>query len=189
MAVKLTIPDLGDFQEVEVIEVLAAPGDVVAVEDPLITLETDKATMDVPAEQAGKIVSVDVSVGDRVSKGDPLVTIEAPDAGATADDAAADEMPGDEEPRDEKAAADTAAESADETRRQPRVGAAAAKPAGDATHSAQLVVIGAGPAGLMAAMTVSAICLVRFSWICSRRANMSTMRAILDSPITLPRGR
>jgi dihydrolipoamide dehydrogenase len=151
MAVKLTIPDLGDFQEVEVIEVLAAPGDVVAVEDPLITLETDKATMDVPAEQAGKIVSVDVSVGDRVSRGDPLVTIEAPDAGATADDAAADEMPGDEEPRDEKAAADTAAESADETRRQPRVGAAAAKPAGDATHSAQLVVIGAGPGGYTAA--------------------------------------
>ena len=61
MTVKLTIPDLGDFSDVEVIEVIAAPGDVVAVEDPLITLETDKATMDVPAEQAGTIVSVDVS--------------------------------------------------------------------------------------------------------------------------------
>ena len=83
MAVKLTIPDLGDFDEVEVIEVVAAPGDVVALEDPLVTLETDKATMDVPAEQAGTIVSVDVKVGDRVSTGDPLVTIEA----------AADEVP------------------------------------------------------------------------------------------------
>ena len=50
MAVKLTIPDLGDFADVEVIEIVASPGDVVAVEDPLITLETDKATMDVPAE-------------------------------------------------------------------------------------------------------------------------------------------
>ena len=83
MAVKLTIPDLGDFDEVEVIEVVASPGDVVALEDPLITLETDKATMDVPAEQAGTIVSIDVKVGDRVSTGDPLVTI----------DATADEVP------------------------------------------------------------------------------------------------
>ena len=66
MAVKLTIPDLGDFADVEVIEIVASPGDVVAVEDPLITLETDKATMDVPAEVAGTIVSIDVKVGDRV---------------------------------------------------------------------------------------------------------------------------
>ena len=66
MAVKLTIPDLGDFEAVEVIEVVAVPGDVVGLEDPLVTLETDKATMDLPAEQAGKILSVDVKVGDRV---------------------------------------------------------------------------------------------------------------------------
>ena len=127
MAVKLTIPDLGDFSDVEVIEVIAAPGDVVAVEDPLITLETDKATMDVPAEQAGTIVSVDVSVGDRVSKGDPLVTIDA--AGAAAEEPA-------EEPAEETAA--TAA-------------VAAPHPAGDADHRAELVVIGAGPGGYTAA--------------------------------------
>ncbi len=135
MAVRLTIPDLGDFQDVEVIEVLAAPGDVVAVEDPLITLETDKATMDVPAEQAGTIVSVDVSVGDRVSKGDPLVTIEA--AAGDEADAAADEA---------------VAEPTEETRRMssPEI-RAAARPTGDATHSAQLVVIGAGPGGYTAA--------------------------------------
>ena len=76
MTVRLTIPDLGDFNDVEVIEVLVAPGDTVAVEDPLITLETDKASMDVPAEQAGEVVSVDVSVGDQVSQGDAVVTIE-----------------------------------------------------------------------------------------------------------------
>ncbi len=131
MAVKLTIPDLGDFDEVEVIEVLAAPGDVVALEDPLITLETDKATMDVPAEQAGTIVSVDVKVGDRVSTGDPLVTIEA----------AADEVP---------------VENIEETRKMsaPEIVAAthpAEQPADAATHSAQLVVIGAGPGGYTAA--------------------------------------
>jgi dihydrolipoamide dehydrogenase len=150
MAIKLTIPDLGDFQEVEVIEVLAAPGDVVAVEDPLITLETDKATMDVPAEQAGKIVSIDVSVGDRVSKGDPLVTLEASDDGAETGDTAADEQAV-ENKVDETAPDEAPMEPADETRRQPRVESAAAQPAGDATHSAQLVVIGAGPGGYTAA--------------------------------------
>ncbi len=141
MAVRLTIPDLGDFSDVEVIEVIASPGDVVAVEDPLITLETDKATMDVPAEAAGTIVSIDVKVGDRVSKGDPLVTIEP-------------------------AADDVAEESIEETRKMaaPEIVAAMRPPgdaeqaapattaaAGDATHRAELVVIGAGPGGYTAA--------------------------------------
>ena len=136
MAVKLTIPDLGDFQDVEVIEVLAAPGDVVAVEDPLITLETDKATMDVPAEQAGTIVSVDVKVGDRVSMGDPLVTIEPADDAATT---AASE-PDEAAPAQE----DTRRMSANEIKH-------ATQPRGDANHSADLVVIGAGPGGYTAA--------------------------------------
>ena len=136
MAVKLTIPDLGDFQGVEVIEVLAAPGDVVAVEDPLITLETDKATMDVPAEQAGTIVSVDVKVGDRVSMGDPLVTIEPADDAATT---AASE-PDEAAPAQE----DTRRMSANEIKH-------ATQPRGDANHSADLVVIGAGPGGYTAA--------------------------------------
>ena len=136
MAVKLTIPDLGDFEDVEVIEVLASPGDVVEVEDPLITLETDKATMDVPAEQAGTIVSVDVKVGDRVSQGDPLVTLEA---------VAADEAGAAAEP----ASSDT---SYTDTRRMSVAeGKAATQFQGDADHSAQLVVIGAGPGGYTAA--------------------------------------
>ncbi len=127
MAVKLTIPDLGDFEDVEVIEVIASPGDVVAVEDSLITLETDKATMDVPAEVAGKVVSVEVSVGDRVSKGGPLVTIE---------------------PSEEV----VAEEPVEETRKMsaPEI-AAAVHPGGDATHTGELVVIGAGPGGYTAA--------------------------------------
>ncbi len=142
MAVRLTIPDLGDFSDVEVIEVIASPGDVVAVEDPLITLETDKATMDVPAETAGKIVSIDVKVGDRVSKGDPLVTIEPAADEAPADEASADEA-------DEDAAAE---ESVEETRRMTAPEIAAAKQSvGDATHKAELVVIGAGPGGYTAA--------------------------------------
>ena len=127
MAIQLTIPDLGDFDDVEVIEVLVAPGDTVAIEEALITLETDKASMDVPAEQAGKIISVDVSVGERVSQGDAIVTIE-PSAG---------EVP---------------VEKIEETQKMsaPEV-VAATKPTGDATHQAELVVIGAGPGGYTAA--------------------------------------
>lgn len=127
MAIQLTIPDLGDFDDVEVIEVLVAPGDTVAVEDALITLETDKASMDVPAEQAGQIVSVDVSVGDRVSQGDAIVTIEP-------------------------SAADVPVEKIEETQKMsaPEI-VAATKPTGEATHKAELVVIGAGPGGYTAA--------------------------------------
>jgi dihydrolipoamide dehydrogenase len=67
--VDIRIPDIGDFRDVPVIEVHVAAGDVVAPEDPLITLESDKATMDIPAPVAGTIASVQVAVGDRVSAG------------------------------------------------------------------------------------------------------------------------
>ncbi len=63
------MPDLGDFEDVEVIEVHIKAGDTVEVEDPLVTLETDKAAMDVPAVVAGTIESVVVKVGDKVSEG------------------------------------------------------------------------------------------------------------------------
>ena len=85
--IELKVPDLGDFADVEIIEVLVSPGDVVAVEDGLVTLETDKASMDVPASHAGRIVSVEVAVGDTVSTGDVVAIVEA-DA-ARPDDAAA----------------------------------------------------------------------------------------------------
>lgn len=73
----LVVPALGDFDDVEVIEVHISAGDTVAIEDPLVTLETDKAAMDVPAIAAGTIESVSVSVGDRVSEGSPLGVINA----------------------------------------------------------------------------------------------------------------
>ena len=75
--VEVAIPDLGDFSNVDVIEVLVAPGDEVAIEESLITLETDKASMDIPATVAGKITAVTVSVGDKVNTGDVIVTIES----------------------------------------------------------------------------------------------------------------
>jgi pyruvate dehydrogenase E2 component (dihydrolipoamide acetyltransferase) len=75
----LAVPDLGDFDGVEVIEVHIAPGDKVEIEDSLVTLETDKAAMDVPAVVAGTIESVLVKVGDVVSEGDSLAVIDAAD--------------------------------------------------------------------------------------------------------------
>ncbi len=129
--VQLQVPDLGEFEDVEVIEVLVALGDVVAVEDPLLTIETDKASMDIPATSAGKIVSVDVSVGDKVSSGSVVATIEA------------DEI-----------TLDLPIESTEQTRRMSssEISVATGVPAtGDATHSAQLVIIGSGPGGYTAA--------------------------------------
>ncbi|MGI9184156.1 MAG: dihydrolipoyllysine-residue acetyltransferase [Solirubrobacteraceae bacterium] len=71
------VPDIGDFDDVPIIEILVSPGDTVAVEDPLVTLESDKATMDVPAPVAGVVKTVSVKIGDRVSQGAPLMTIES----------------------------------------------------------------------------------------------------------------
>ncbi|HNP36141.1 MAG TPA: dihydrolipoyllysine-residue acetyltransferase [Woeseiaceae bacterium] len=72
----LVVPELGDFEDVEIIEVHIAPGDSIAVEDSLITLETDKAALDVPAVAAGTIRKVLVKVGERVSSGSPIALIE-----------------------------------------------------------------------------------------------------------------
>jgi dihydrolipoamide dehydrogenase len=134
--IELKVPDLGDFADVEVIEVLVSPGDEVAVEDGLITLETDKASMDVPASHAGTIVSVDVKVGDTVSMGDLVATIEA--TGET------------EETEAEEPGEDWSVRTQRMTPEEIQTATGAA-PKGDATHSAQLVVIGSGPGGYTAA--------------------------------------
>jgi len=78
--ITLIVPDIGDFDDVEIIEVLVSEGDSVAVEDSLVTLETDKATMDIPASDAGTITSMLVKVGDRVNKGDAIAKIAASDS-------------------------------------------------------------------------------------------------------------
>jgi pyruvate dehydrogenase E2 component (dihydrolipoamide acetyltransferase) len=73
----LVVPDLGDFAEVEIIEVQISNGDRINTDDPLVTIETDKAAMDVPAIVGGRIESVLVQVGDKVSEGSSLAIIEA----------------------------------------------------------------------------------------------------------------
>jgi pyruvate dehydrogenase E2 component (dihydrolipoyllysine-residue acetyltransferase) len=92
--IAVEVPDIGDFDEVPVIEIHVSPGDTVAADDPLLTLESDKATMDIPAPFAGEVAAVEVAVGDRVSQGTRLLTI-APGADGVA--AAPDE----EAPRDD----------------------------------------------------------------------------------------
>jgi dihydrolipoamide dehydrogenase len=135
--VKLTVPDLGEFADVEVIEILVKPGDDVAVEDGLVTLETDKASIDVPASQAGKVISVDVKVGDTVSTGDAVVTVEVVDHEATL-------VMTDDEIKaitSEAVPAASATASTSESASTSEV----------ASHSAHVVVIGSGPGGYTAA--------------------------------------
>jgi pyruvate dehydrogenase E2 component (dihydrolipoamide acetyltransferase) len=78
---EIRLPDIGDFTGVPVIEVHVAPGDEVAVDDPIVTLESDKATMDIPAPQAGTVRELRVGVGDEVSEGDVLLLLDAAGAG------------------------------------------------------------------------------------------------------------
>ncbi len=78
---EVKVPDLGDFADVPVIEVLVAAGDTVSPEDPLIVLESEKATMEVPSPAAGTIAEIAVKVGDEVSQGDLILTLEGGEGG------------------------------------------------------------------------------------------------------------
>ncbi|MGF1546301.1 MAG: dihydrolipoyllysine-residue acetyltransferase [Thiotrichales bacterium] len=73
---EILVPDIGNFGEVEIIEVLVRPGDRIAAEDSLITLESDKASMEIPSSDAGVVAALKVKVGDRVSQGSPILTLE-----------------------------------------------------------------------------------------------------------------
>jgi pyruvate dehydrogenase E2 component (dihydrolipoamide acetyltransferase) len=140
VATQLAVPDIGDFDDVPVIEVHVAAGDVVAVDDPLVTLESDKATMDVPSTAAGEIRELFVKEGDRVSEGTPLVAVE--ESGAA--EAEPPTMIGQQEPT--PAAAAPAAPV-------PEVAAPAVRPAGapaapaaaEAAPSSDFVGVHAGP--------------------------------------------
>ena len=73
-AIEVKVPDIGDYKNIPVIEVLVKPGDSVNPEDPLVTLESDKATMDVPSPAAGTVKEIRLKVGDKVSAGMLLLT-------------------------------------------------------------------------------------------------------------------
>jgi dihydrolipoamide dehydrogenase len=124
----LLLPDIGDFKDVEVIELLVAAGDSVNAEDSLLMLESDKATMDIPSPYSGTIKKMSVAVGDKISQGSLLGIIEVA-AAATQAPAA--------EPAPAKAAAASATKPA--------------APSGSADIETEVVVLGAGPGGYTAA--------------------------------------
>jgi dihydrolipoamide dehydrogenase len=134
---EVRVPDIGDFQDVPIIEIHVSPGDEVAAEDPLVTLESDKATMDVPAPEAGTVKQLSVKIGDRVSEGSVLLTLEgATDGAAPIGDGAA--------PAEEAASTEARVERE----------AAPPPPSSDGAggdHDFQVVVIGSGPGGYTAA--------------------------------------
>ncbi|MEX0709324.1 MAG: dihydrolipoyllysine-residue acetyltransferase [Woeseia sp.] len=107
----ITVPDLGDFSDVEVIEVLVGAGDTVARENGLITLETDKATMDIPSPEDGVIDEITVKTGDRVSSGDTIGRMRAGESGDS-DDGAGDKEDDEAGERSEK---DSVADEAGDT--------------------------------------------------------------------------
>ncbi|MEO5845377.1 MAG: biotin/lipoyl-containing protein, partial [Caldimonas sp.] len=87
MTVDVRVPDIGDFSDVAVIEVLVKPGDTVAVEQSLVTIESDKASMEIPSSHAGVVKEMQVVVGDKVNEGTLILRLEA-GASATAAPAA-----------------------------------------------------------------------------------------------------
>jgi pyruvate dehydrogenase E2 component (dihydrolipoamide acetyltransferase) len=92
-ATTVAVPDIGDFKEVEVIEILVKPGDAVVKEQSLITLESDKATMEIPAPSAGVVKELRIKVGDKVSKGSPILVLSGASGSAPAPAAAAGPAP------------------------------------------------------------------------------------------------
>ena len=77
---EVKVPDIGDFKNVEVIEVLVKPGDRIAKEQSLITLESDKATMEIPSPAAGVVKELRIKTGDKVSQGSPILLLDAADS-------------------------------------------------------------------------------------------------------------
>jgi len=143
---EVLVPDIGNFDSVDVIEVLVKAGDVIAKEDPLITLESDKASMDIPSSHAGTVKEVKVKVGDKVSQGSLILLLEAT-AGAKAEPVASDAKP-------EQGGKEQAAQAVQEVRQAARNAAntvMASQTMQQADLHAEVVVLGSGPGGYTAA--------------------------------------
>jgi dihydrolipoamide dehydrogenase len=153
--VEVIVPDIGNFDSVDIIEVFVKPGDTIAKEDSLITVESDKASMDIPSSHAGVVKEVKVKVGDKVSKDSLILLLEA-EAGASAP-----------------------AEAIVETKTEAPKAAAApvaaamptpAAPQGDNDVTCEVVVLGSGPGGYTAAFRAAdlgkkvVLTLLNFRW-------------------------
>ncbi|MDX2220106.1 MAG: dihydrolipoyl dehydrogenase [Burkholderiales bacterium] len=140
--VEVKVPDIGDFKEVEIIEVYVKPGDTIKKEDSLIALESDKATMEVPSSHGGVVKELKVKVGDKVGEGTVVLLLDPAEAGAATANPAApaqSSLPlAPAQPAPQQAAA-------------PAVAPVAGKFAGSADVTCDVVVLGAGPGGYSAA--------------------------------------
>ncbi|MBS1270128.1 MAG: Dihydrolipoyl dehydrogenase [Gammaproteobacteria bacterium] len=158
MGIEVKVPDIGDFTDVEIIEVLVKEGDNIKPEDPLITLESDKASMDVPAPRGGTIESVLVKVGDKVSEGSPILMLDAASSETDEGNSVCDDP--DKEPR-------SASNSGEEERDDDTDYEREASELESDIHT-DVVVLGAGPGGYTAAfraadLGLSTILVERYS--------------------------
>jgi len=125
---EVKVPNIGDFSDVEIIEVLVSPGDTVAAEDSLITLESDKASIEIPSPQAGVVKALQVKLGDTVNEGSTILTLEVQENSAATEEKT-------EAPKVAKSTPQPAAQSFE----------------GDADLSTEVLVLGSGPGGYTAA--------------------------------------
>ncbi|MBT8142687.1 MAG: dihydrolipoyl dehydrogenase [Gammaproteobacteria bacterium] len=135
--VKIKVPDIGDFSDVDVIEVFVSVGDDIEVESPLISLETEKAVMDVPATHAGVVKAVHIKVGDKVSEGSLVVEVEATESAS------------DSRSESTSVASSSATDKSSAAQATPT--AIASSYQGEVHQHAKVVVLGAGPGGYTAA--------------------------------------
>ncbi len=147
--IDIKVPDIGDFKDVAVIEVLVKPGDTVALEQSLVTVESDKASMEIPSSHAGRVKALLVKVGDSVSEGSVILSLETQSSAATAQEAAKPAPAASPPPaNDPRLMATTAAPAAPAA---PSGAPAAPAFGGTADLDCDLLVLGAGPGGYSAA--------------------------------------
>src|SRR5829696_3458370 len=133
-AIEVQVPDIGDFKDVEVIELLVKPGDTIAKDQSLITVESDKASMEIPSSAGGVVKELRVKLGDKVSKGSALVLLEA-----------ASEQAAPAPPAAETAAPAAAAKATNAAAAKPAVAAVADESPPDI--DCDVLVLGSGPGG------------------------------------------
>jgi dihydrolipoamide dehydrogenase len=145
--IEVKVPDIGDFSNIPVIEVLVKPGDAISKEDTLVTLESDKATMDVPSPTAGVVRDMKIKVGDKVSQGSLLLTLESQEQ------ARKEEAPQSKAPAPVGTSRQVRGEQSDApSSRAPTADAPGKRPPSPgADIHADVVVLGAGPGGYTAA--------------------------------------
>jgi dihydrolipoamide dehydrogenase len=153
--IELKVPDIGDFKDVEIIEILVKVGDTVAADQSLITIESDKASMEIPSSSAGVIKEIKVKIGDKVNQGSVIATAEGDDAKAAGAPSSAPQAAAAPAPSAPAvmpaAAAPNPAPSASAAPTPKRAGPAPAQWSGKADVECQMMVLGSGPGGYAAA--------------------------------------